>query len=137
MSGKRLESILEIDFGIEVESASDEGILVLSNIGNKKSDFEYLAECLHKIDTNDYKDIYYLENKKHMPMLTPIIKKNLREAYFSEKEIIQKSKAVGRLSGEVVAECPPGISILLPGELITQDHMPYLTDYEYIEVLKD
>ena len=137
LSGKRLESILEIDFGIEVESASDEGILVLSNIGNKKSDFEYLAECLHKIDTNDYKDIYYLENKKHMPMLTPIIKKNLREAYFSEKEIIPKSKAVGRLSGEVVAECPPGISILLPGELITQDHMPYLTDYEYIEVLKD
>ena len=137
LSGKRLESILEIDCGIEVESASDEGILVLSNIGNKKSDFEYLAECLHKIDTNDYKDIYYLENKKHMPMLTPIIKKNLREAYFSEKEIIPKSKAVGRLSGEVVAECPPGISILLPGELITQDHMPYLTDYEYIEVLKD
>jgi arginine/lysine/ornithine decarboxylase len=136
LSGKRLESILEIDFGIEVESASDEGLLLLSNIGNKRSDFEYLAECLHKIDEHNYKDIYYLENKKHMPMLTPIIKKNLREAYFSEKEIIPKEQAVGRLSGEVVAECPPGISILLPGELITQDHLPYLTDYETIEVLK-
>ena len=117
LSGKRLESILEIDFGIEVESASDEGLLVLSNIGNKRSDFEYLAQCLHKIDTHNYKDIYYLENKKHMPMLTPIIKKSLRDAYFSEKEIIPKEQAVGRLSGEVVAECPPGISILLPGEL--------------------
>ena len=136
LSGKRLESILEIDFGIEVESASDEGILILSNIGNKRSDFEYLADCLHKIDSHDYKDIYYLENKKHMPMLTPIIKKNLREAYFSPKEIIPKDKAIGRLSGEVVAECPPGISILLPGELITEAHMPYLTDYETIEVLK-
>ncbi len=136
LSGKRLESILEIDFGIEVESASDAGILILSNIGNKRSDFEYLAQCLHKIDTHDYKDIYYLENKKHMPMLTPIIKKNLREAYFSEKEIIPKSEAIGRLSGEVVAECPPGISILLPGELITEAHLPYLTDYEVIEVIK-
>ena len=136
LSGKRLESILEIDFGIEVESASDEGILVLSNIGNKRSDFVYLADCLKKIDSNDYKDIYYLENKKHMPMLTPIIKKNLREAYFSPKEIIPKEKAVGRLSGEVVAECPPGISILLPGELITEAHLPYLTDYEMLEVLK-
>ena len=28
---------------------------------------------------------------------------------FSEKEIIPKSEAIGRLSGEVVAECPPGI----------------------------
>lgn len=135
LSGKRLESILEIDFCIEVESASDEGILVLSNIGNKRSDFEYLAECLHKIDTHEYKDIYYLENKKHMPMLTPIIKKNLREAYFSKKEIIPKEQAIGRLSGEVVAECPPGISILLPGELITEAHLPYLTDYKGIEVI--
>ena len=136
LSGKRLESILEIDFGIEVESASDEGLLVLSNIGNKRSDFEYLAQCLHKIDTHNYKDVYYLENKKHMPMLTPIIKKSLRDAYFSEKEIIPKEQAVGRLSGEVVAECPPGISILLPGELITEEHLPYLTDYDVIEVLK-
>lgn len=136
LSGKRLESILEIDFGIEVESASDEGVLLLCNIGNKRSDFEYLVKCLKKIDTHDYKDIYYLENKKHMPMLTPIIKKSLREAYFSEKEIIPKSEAIGRLSGEVVAECPPGISILLPGELITEAHLPYLADYDVIEVLK-
>lgn len=136
LSGKRLEYILEIDFGIEVESASDEGILILCNIGNKRSDFEYLVNCLKKIDNHNYKDIYYLENKKHMPMLTPIIKKSLREAYFSEKEIIPKEQAVGRLSGEVVAECPPGISILLPGELITEAHLPYLTDYEVIEVLK-
>lgn len=136
LSGKRLESILEIDFGIEVESASDEGVLLLCNIGNKRSDFEYLVKCLKKVDTHDYKDIYYLENKKHMPMLTPIIKKSLREAYFSEKEIIPKSEAIGRLSGEVVAECPPGISILLPGELITEAHLPYLADYDVIEVLK-
>ena len=136
LSGKRLEYILEVDFGIEVESASDEGILILCNIGNKRSDFEYLVKCLRKIDESDYKDIYYLENKKHMPMLTPIIEKSLRDAYFSEKEIIPKEQAIGRLSGEVVAECPPGISILLPGELITEAHLPYLADYDVIEVLK-
>ena len=33
-------------------------------------------------------------------------------------------------AAEVVAECPPGISILLPGELITEEHLPYLNDYE-------
>ena len=127
---------MEIDFGIEVESASDIGILILCNIGNKRSDFEYLVDCLKRIDTHNYKDIYYLENKKHMPMLTPDIKISLRDAYFSEKEIIPKEEAVGRISGEVVAECPPGITILLPGELITEAHLPYLTDYQVIEVLK-
>ncbi len=136
LSGKRLESILEIDFGIEVESASDEGILILCNIGNKRSDFQYLVRCLKTIDESEYQDIYYLEKKKHMPMLTPIIKKSLRDAYFSEKEIVPKEMAIGRLSGEVVAECPPGISILLPGELITEAHLPYLANYDVIEVLK-
>lgn len=136
LSGKRLESILEIDFGIEVESASDAGLLLLSNIGNKRSDMQYLVECLNKIDKTSYSDICYLENKKHMPMLTPIIMMSLRDAYYSAKETIPKSQAVGRISAEVIAECPPGIAVLLPGELITEEHMPYLTDYEFIEVIK-
>ena len=136
LSGKRLESILEIDFNIEVESASDAGLLLLSNIGNKRSDIHYLVECLKKIDRTNYSDICYLENKKHMPMLTPVIKMNLREAYYSEKETIPKTEAIGRISAEIIAECPPGIAVLLPGELITESHMPYLTDYEFLEVIK-
>lgn len=137
MSGKRLESILEIDYKIEVESASDVGLLILSNIGNKHSDFEYLADCLEKISKKEYSDICYLENKRHMPMLTPIIKMNLQEAFYKEKETVLKEDAIGKIAGETIAECPPGISILVPGELITEEHMSYLEDYEYIEVLKD
>lgn len=136
LSGKRLESILEIDFGIEVESASDIGVLILCNMGNKRSDFVYLADALEKIATNNYTDICYLENRKHMPMLTPIIKMSLRDAYYAPKETITKEKAIGRISAEVIAECPPGISILLPGELITEEHLPYLNDYTTLEVVK-
>ena len=136
LSGKRLESILEIDFNIEVESASDNGLLVLSNIGNKRSDIEYLVKCLKQIDKAHYSDIYYLENKKHMPMLTPQIKMSLREAFYAEKENIMKENAIGRICAEVIAECPPGIAILLPGELITESHLPYLTDYKTLEVVK-
>lgn len=136
LSGKRLESILEIDFGIEVESASDIGVLILCNMGNKRSDFVYLADALEKIATNNYTDICYLENRKHMPMLTPIIKMSLRDAYYASKETVAKEDAVGRISAEVIAECPPGISILLPGELITEEHLPYLNDYTTLEVVK-
>lgn len=136
LSGKRLESILEIEFGIEVESASDAGLLILSNLGNTAADMQYLVKCLQKIDKSNYSDICYLENKKHMPMLTPIIKMSLRDAYFSEKETIPKDLAIGRISAEVIAECPPGISVLLPGELITEAHLPYLTEYDFIEVVK-
>ena len=137
LSGKRLEYILEADFNIEVESATDNGLLILSNIGNSKRDMEYLVKCLKKIDESDYSDIYYMENRKHMPMLTPQIKLSLREAYYKEKETVSKTDAIGRISGEMIAECPPGISILLPGELITKEHLPYLLDYETIDVIKE
>lgn len=136
LSGIRLESILEIDFNIEVESASDAGLLVLSNLGNSRSDFKYLVDSLNKIDKTDYNDICYLENKKHMPMNTPIIKMSLQEAFYSSKETVVKANSIGRISAEVIAECPPGIAILLPGELITEEHIPYLRDYEFIEVIK-
>ena len=52
------------------------------------------------------------------------------------KEVIKKENAIGRICAEVIAECPPGISVLLPGELITKAHMPYLVDYETLEVIK-
>ena len=136
LSGKRLESILEIDFGIEVESASDVGVLILCNLGNKRSDFVYLANALEKIASANHKDIYYLENRKHMPMIEPEIVMSLRDAFYSAKETIPTKDAVGRISAEVIAECPPGISILLPGELITEEHLPYLNDYETLEVVK-
>lgn len=136
LSGKRLESILEIDFNIEVESASDAGLLVLSNIGNSRNDIKYLVDCLYKIDKTNYSDICYLEKKKHMPMLTPVIKMSLQDSFYAPKERIEKTQAIGRIAAEVIAECPPGIAILLPGELITEEHLPYLQDYEYIEVIK-
>ncbi len=136
LSGKRLESILEIDFDIEVESASDIGVLLLINIGNTKQEIQYLVDAIEKIARSNYSDIYYIEKRKHMPMLTPKIVMNPREAYYSNKETIEKEKAVGRISAEVIAECPPGISILLPGELITEEHLPYLNEYKYLEVIK-
>lgn len=136
LSGKRLESILEIDFQIEVESASDIGVLVLCNIGNTRKEVKYLADCLEKIVNHDYKDIYYMENKRHMPMVIPQMKLNLRDAFYAEKEVVATEDAIGRICAEVVAECPPGISILLPGELITEEHLPYLTDYKTLEVIK-
>ncbi len=135
LSGKQLETILEEDYNIEVEAASDRGILLLSNIGNEKKDFEYLADCLKDVDSKDYTKLTK-ENKKHMPMLIPKIKMNLREAFYSEKEEVKKEDAIGRISAEVIAECPPGIAILLPGELITQEHLPYLEDYSVLEVVK-
>ena len=137
LSGKRLETILEVDFNIEVESASDVGVLLLINQGNTFNDVKYLADSLETISKTNYSDLYYLENRKHMPLVVPQIKMSPREAYFAPKETVSKHDSIGRIAAEVIAECPPGISILLPGEIIREEHLPYLKDYEFIEVVKE
>jgi len=136
LSGKRLEYILEMDFNIEVEAASDDGVLILCNLGNTKKEAQYLVKSIKTIVQNKYSDIYHYEHRKHMPMMEPQIVMNLRDAFYSEKERVSKTDAVGRISAEVIAECPPGISVLLPGELITAEHLPYLKSFETIEVIK-
>ena len=135
LSGKRLESILELDFQIEIESASDEGILILSNIGNTKEEFDVLLAALRKITASNYPDLAYLEGIKFMPLTAPKVVMSPREAYFSKKERIKKEDAIGRVCAEVIALCPPGISVLLPGELIGEEHLPYLSDFSEIDVL--
>ena len=70
-----------------------------------------------------------------MPLLTPIIKMTPREAFYMESEKVNLEDSVGRVSSEIIAECPPGIFILVPGELITQAHLPYLRKYKEITVL--
>jgi len=137
LTGLQLEHILETNFNIEVESASDIGILILCNPGNSIKDIKYLIKALEKISKTDYSKKYRSERRKHMPLCIPVTKMNMRNAYYSEKETVKTKDAIGRVCAEVIAECPPGISILLPGEIIREEHLPYLFNYKTLDVVKE
>jgi len=137
LSGKRLESILEIEYHIEVEAATDLGILALSNIGNTREELEYFWESIKSIVSSNYSDITYLDHTKYMPFHTPEMVCTPRKAYIDSKEKVSPKRSVGRICAEVIAVCPPGIPVLVPGERITIEHLPYLTKYDSIWVSKE
>lgn len=137
LSGKRLETILETEYHIEAESASDNGMLVLSGIGNTLSDMEYFCDCMKKIAYKHYSELPYREDNRYMPLCTPITVMTPRKAHQMSSERVAIENALGRICAEVIAECPPGISILMPGELIEEKHLPYLFNYKEISVIKD
>lgn len=137
LSGRSLEKILEIEYHLEVESAADEGILILSNIGHAKRDAIYFCECIESIVKSNYRGISYLENPKMMPLCIPKMAMTPRIAHFKKSERVLVKDSIGRISEELVAECPPGISVLVPGEVIEEKHLPYLLKYEYISVIID
>lgn len=53
--------------------------------------------------------------------ITPQRGVSLRDAYFGRSELVEAAKAIGRVSVDLVAPYPPGVAVLAPGEIITQE----------------
>jgi lysine decarboxylase len=51
-----------------------------------------------------------------------------REAFFAAHETVAAAHAVGRVCAEVVAPYPPGVPVLIPGEIVTAELLDALTD---------
>ena len=53
-------------------------------------------------------------------MLTP------RESFFTKKRRVCIEDSLGEICGEFICPYPPGIPVLIPGEVVTQDSLSYL-----------
>ncbi|MEW5819586.1 MAG: aminotransferase class I/II-fold pyridoxal phosphate-dependent enzyme [Cyanobacteriota bacterium] len=138
LSGRQLKDILEFEFHIETEAKTDNGVLALANIGNTTSELEYFLGAIKNIASR--KEHYVNKDKpeiKFMPFSIPEMVCIPREAYFCKKEKILPKDAIGRISSEILAICPPGIPVLVPGERIQKEHLVYLKEKEYIWVVSE
>ena len=44
----------------------------------------------------------------------------MREAYFAETEMVEAGNALGRISADLIAPYPPGVAVVAPGEILTE-----------------
>ncbi len=58
----------------------------------------------------------------------PPVATDPRTAFFAARERVDAEHAVGRVCGEVVAPYPPGVPVLVPGEVITADALGALRE---------
>ena len=49
-----------------------------------------------------------------------------REAFFAPTEAVPIKKSINRIGGELICPYPPGIPVLMPGEIITSEAIDYL-----------
>jgi arginine decarboxylase len=66
------------------------------------------------------------------PPLSPTLPLSPREAFFAPKEILPVEQTSHRISAELVCPYPPGIPILMPGEVITPVTLDYLRQIQAI-----
>lgn len=119
--------------GVEPELSTAERVVFIATPMNSTKDFDQLAMAIKNLQPAG----------NALPIRCPafelpIVKKSLHSALFSPSERINSCDAVGRVSAGTVCPCPPGIPILVPGELITEISVKNLLRYGIflIDVIK-
>jgi arginine decarboxylase len=138
-SGDTWTDILEHEQGLSYELNTPLGGAYIAQAGHQPADFVAFMNGLHA-----YAKEYPLHkaegaacfSPEPKPMLpAPQVATSPRLAFFATKEHLPLEKAVGRIAGETVVRCPPGVPVVLAGETIQAEHLPYL-DVETIAVLE-
>lgn len=119
IDGKKLSEILLKEYKIQLEMAAGNYAIALSSVGDEKAGFKRLAAALKSIDETigEGKDVF----SKKLP--EPNKKLEIYEADEAGREKISLSGAEGRTSAEFVYVYPPGIPIVVPGEVIEKEQI--------------
>ncbi len=127
-TGKVLAEILRKKFGFEVEMESLNYILAITTISDRIEELERFADILVEIDSK-LENIKLVESKNgklNNPKIfgTKLFKNerkfSIYEADLRDMESIKLQQACGRIAGTMVYLYPPGIPILVPGEVISE-----------------
>lgn len=126
LTGFQVSQLLNVQHGIQVEMADPFHILVIVSIGDYQEGLNRLVKALGAISREHYKgpseptDVFSPPRFSKQTALTP------REAFFSDTRYVRLEEAVGAVSSEVVTVYPPGIPVLIPGEVVTPEAVEYL-----------
>ena len=127
ISGVEVERIMRTEYNIELELSDLYNILALITVGDNQESVSALVSALEsiaqRVDRSRPRKVRVRLPEQPKLALTP------RAAFYAETESIPFSESAGRISAEFVVVYPPGIPILLPGELITQRNIDYVNEH--------
>lgn len=133
ISGQDLSDFFEEKYNIEVELNNNVGILALTGIGTGKDKLEKLANAVIKAS----KKLKGKSEQKEtpMPLLPPQVALSPSEAFYAVHEAMPLEKAVGRIAGETIINYPPGIPLLIAGEVVQEGHLQVLKEQSELKVV--
>lgn len=125
ISGYEAEQYLREHARIEVELSDLYNILVLITPGDDDTTINRLIEALYDLSATFQTNGAYAPADILLPDM-PALALSPRDAFYAEVERIPLSESAGRVMAEFIMVYPPGIPILMPGEIITQDNIDYI-----------
>jgi arginine/lysine/ornithine decarboxylase len=129
ITGFELDELLFGKYQVNMELSDYENVLAIVTYANEKEDLDRLINACVEISNSHKKGSIGLENNKIEFPPTPPQLMTPRKAYFSKTSEINWSKAKGKISAQMIAPYPPGIPVVYPGELITDEIWEYLEQF--------
>ncbi|MCF0132969.1 MAG: aminotransferase class I/II-fold pyridoxal phosphate-dependent enzyme [Blautia sp.] len=128
LNGPRLHQLLREKYHLEMEMEAEGYVLALTSVGDTKEGFQRLATAIREIDAE-------FQHPESMPKGNKIPKQDGNTKKRKEQPIYQKMKpadaieagttsvplaeCIGKTSAEFAYIYPPGIPLIVPGEVIT------------------
>jgi arginine decarboxylase len=119
LSGVAVERELQKS-NIRVEMADQDTIVFLATLADNAEDFKVLKEALLPI----LKKLQGPTRESATSLswsVVPIVAISLREAFFADTQYVKALDAIGRVSADLIAPYPPGVAVVAPGEVLTEE----------------
>ena len=117
-SGVAIENAL-IAKNIRVEMADNDTIVFLATLADAQKDFSDLAQTLIPV----LKELESTPRQSATALswsVVPQVGITMRSAYFAQTEMVSAADAQGRISADLIAPYPPGVAVIAPGEILTE-----------------
>ena len=123
LAGIEVYDLLRDEYDIQIEFGDIGNILAYISVGDRKRDIERLISALAEIKRVYGKSSTGMLSQEY---INPVVAETPRKAFYSKKKSLPLEKTAGYICSEFVMCYPPGIPILAPGELITEDIIRYI-----------
>lgn len=129
ITGYDAENWLRERYNLEVEMSDMYNVLCLITPGDDEGSIGILIDALrmladeHLAQAKEVQEVVVKIPEIPHLMLTP------RDAFYGETELVPFRDSADRIIAEFIYVYPPGIPILLPGEVISQDNIDYIIDH--------
>ena len=130
-TGFASEEILDKRFHVTPEFSSWQNLTFIISLGNTKTDIQKLIQGLNNLThviplTSECQPC----NNINDAIIASIMSISPREAFFANSEVIPIAETQERICAEIICPYPPGIPVLMPGEIITKSALEYLQEIQ-------
>jgi arginine/lysine/ornithine decarboxylase len=124
MSGQQLYDTLRDEYHLQMEMAADSYVLAMMTIMDTEEGWQRLADAICRIDDRIEADMQTQSaamQRRQDVAEQPEMRMTPAEAFHGAQEEIPLSESVGRVMADFIQLYPPGIPLLVPGEVMNKD----------------